>query len=176
MENYSIQFVERTKLLLERLEGKAHEEGLDVTFMLNTLLGLIVLCSEEGEDVFTKNIDDEFIERVIPPNIKIVESTEISFTEDLDKVHEVKISKRKFLKSKKQYWYIKNLRNGIAHQNIITDSDGSRYWSHITIQNKKKGKTGKINFEVRLSITELKNLANTIADQYLAFKKRKSKK
>lgn len=45
-KNYPLEFVERTIKLLEELSPHAKKAELDVTFLLNCTLGLIVATSE----------------------------------------------------------------------------------------------------------------------------------
>jgi hypothetical protein len=163
-KNYSIEFVERTKQVLEILEQKAKENNLEVTFLLNTLLGLIVMCSEKGKNIFNKKIDDDFIEKIIPQDIQITENITIEFKQGMDDKIERNITKKEFLISKEQIWFIEKIRNGIAHQNIEPNPNGGEIWTHIRIYNKRNN---KIDFGVTLSIDQLKKLALSIADTYL---------
>lgn len=175
MKYYSIDFVKRTQVLLKDLSSKAKELELDVTFLINTLLGLIVLCSEEGAEIFNEKIDEEFILKVIPENIEIFESTKINFTGNFDDKINIELSKKEFLLNQTKHWYIKKLRNGIAHHNIEIHSEPSERngaWSHVTIFNTKDSKKGKIDFKIKLSINELYNLAMEISNIYLKKKQK----
>lgn len=177
MEDYSIEFVERTKILLEKIEPLAKDEGLEVTFFMNTLLGLIVLCSEEGgNSAFQEKIDDSFIKHLIPENIKLLATPQLELNEAFDTPKNFSLSKRAFLVQQDKSWFINKIRNSIAHQNIQPMPGKDKKWDAVKIWNKRGGKTGTKDFEVILSIQHFKEIALYIATEYLKHKKRKGGK
>jgi hypothetical protein len=68
VKNYKIDFVQRTLELLKTNYGRIQEDlHLEVTFLMNCLLGLIVTVTENKESknsFFSENIDDEFAEKI----------------------------------------------------------------------------------------------------------------
>jgi hypothetical protein len=167
IKNYKIDFVSRTKDLLDHNFEDFKNKDKEVTFLLNCLLGLIVNVSENEKksNVSLKdNIDDNFLS-LIPDKIGFILKDEIS--QDLTKSDltdiKVGIGHKSDLKSCTKLWFVNRVRNGIAHQNIEGINNkkiwvGLRLWN---INNKKK------DFEVIFTIEELRKLALQIAEEYL---------
>jgi hypothetical protein len=168
IKNYKIDFIKRTKEILEENFQNFEEKDREVTFLLNCLLGLIVTISENEKTekkVFKDNIDNDFL-TMIPNKIGYVKRDRVD--DDLTNVDltelSVKVGHKKNLKGKNKLWLINKIRNGIAHQNIegINENDrwiGVRLWNNTSASKK--------DFEIIFTIEELKNLAIALSDKYL---------
>lgn len=168
IKNYRIDFIKRTKEILEENFQSFEEKDREVTFLLNCLLGLIVTISENEKTekkVFKDNIDNDFI-TLVPDKIGFVKRNRV----DVDLTHvdltelNVKVGHKEDLKRKNKFWLIKKIRNGIAHQNIegINENDkwiGVRLWNNTN--------TFKKDFEIIFTIEELKSFAIALSDKYL---------
>lgn len=145
------------------------------TLLLNSLLTLIVLPYEKGkrnsDNIFKLKIKDFERSMGISPSIFVP----ISHCTECN----VKYNKRTTTA------FINKMRNGIAHQNISVSICGDRDFT-ITIKNKYKNKNcnrcsnptckqkglkrengGVIDFEIKLSIEQLRRLAEYISSAYL---------
>ena len=167
IENYKIEFIKRTK---EILEGNFHvfeEKDREVTFLLNCLLGLIVTISEnekKKEKVFEGNIDTNFL-TLIPDKIGFVgrnQADDDLTNTDLTEVS-VKVGHKDDLKKNSKLWLINKIRNGIAHQNIEGINENDR-WIGVRLWNTNNSKK---DFEIIFVIEELKRFAIALADKYL---------
>jgi len=169
IKDYKIDFIKRTKEMLEENYESFKEKDKEVTFLLNCLLGLIVSISEnekKGNEVFKGNIDDDFL-ILLPDKIRFVEDKQM--TNDLTNINlnelnvKIKISHKNALKGKSKLWLINKIRNGIAHQNINGINEDGR-WVGVRLQNSNNSKK---DFEIIFTIAELKKLAIALADMYL---------
>ena len=139
IKKYRIDFIKRTKEILEENFQSFEEKDREVTFLLNCLLGLIVTISENektGKKVFKDNIDNDFL-TLIPDKIGFVKRNRVD--DDLTNVDltelNVKVGHKEDLKRENKLWLINKIRNGIAHQNIegINENDkwiGDRLWNN----------------------------------------------
>lgn len=163
-ENYPLDFVKRTKELLQQNFSDFESKDLEVTFLLNCLLGLIVNVSEnkKSNSIFNTKIDKNFLS-ILPDKIgfKIKDSNEYELI-DTNEIR-IKIGHKEDLNILYKYEFITKLRNGIAHQHIDAINEdgkwvGVKLWN---INNKLK------DFEIIFTIEELKKLSLKIAADYL---------
>ena len=145
IKKYRIDFIKRTKEILEENFQSFEEKDREVTFLLNCLLGLIVTISENektGKKVFKDNIDNDFL-TLIPDKIGFVKRNRVD--DDLTNVDltelNVKVGHKEDLKRENKLWLINKIRNGIAHQNIegINENDkwiGVRLWNNTNASKK----------------------------------------
>jgi hypothetical protein len=170
IENYPIDFVKRTRDLLINNFEQFKDKDLEVTFLLNCLLGLIVSVSEnkESNSIFNEKMDDEFL-KILPEKIgfKIKDSTNYELV-DINTIN-IEIGHREELTDWFKRDFISKIRNGIAHQHIEAINEdgkwvGVKLWN---INNKLK------DFEIIFTIQEIKKLSLKIAEEYL--KSRESK-
>ena len=168
ISNYRIDFVKRTKEILESGYQNFKDNDREATFLLNCLLGLIITISEnekKSKSVFKGVIDSEFIE-IIPSKIGFIKkyNTDTDYTHaDLTELI-LKIGHRDSLIGMRKLWFINKLRNGIAHQNIEAINE-SGTWTGIRLWNINN--YSEKDFEIIFTISELKNLAIKLSDIYL---------
>ena len=166
--NYRIDFIQRTREILEANYQSFEDKDREVTFFLNCLLGLIVTISENekrGKKVFKDNIDSDFL-TLIPDKVGFVESNRVDddlTSTDLTELN-VKVGHKNDLKGKSQLWFIKKIRNGIAHQNIKGINEDEK-WIGVRLWNTNNA--SKKDFEIIFTIEELKSLAIALSDKYL---------
>jgi len=185
LKNYPKEFVERTSIMLEKLEPSAKENGLEVTFFLNCLLGMVVSTLENIDNcdkkLFNQKLNDENIRELIPNKIKAIRDSELT------EVYKKKINQFGFLKNMNESeieiknlsikfinkeelmnhnleWLLRKIRNGIAHQNIMPIND-SKKWKGIRIWNYNN--KGVQNFAIEFRINELKLFSKFIVQLYL---------
>jgi hypothetical protein len=142
MVYYPIDIVERTKELLQNTYEEIKKTSqLEVSFLINCLLGLVVMVAEskKGKGLVK---DKEFLRNIRKINIKYKES----------------------LAEKEYQWFLKKMRNAIAHQNIDPINENGK-WTGAKMWNETKD--GIRDFEISLTNTELKELALNIANDYL---------
>ncbi len=170
IKNYKIDFIKRTKEILEGNYQYFQNKDREVTFLLNCLLGLIIAISENEKKkrtVFKENIDDSFIE-FIPDKIGFLDSQK--FDKDLTNKNltelNLKIGHRNDLKGKNKLWFINKLRNGIAHQNI-EEVNKNGVWTGVRLWNLNNSRK---DFEIVFTIEELKKIAIKLSDMYLSNK------
>lgn len=173
-ENYKIDFVARTKEILEEDYSHFEGKGREVTFLLNCLLGLVVTISEnekENQQVFQGKIDDDFLE-LIPDKIgfylnpeQVNPEQESCILIDVSSVEcRVRVGHKKELRKKTKLWLINRIRNGIAHQNIEGISKEGQ-WTGVCLWNIDK--KSRKDFEIIFTIDELKNFAIGLSSRYL---------
>jgi hypothetical protein len=167
INNYKIDFIKRTKEILENNFQFFEEKDREVTFLLNCLLGLIVTVSENEKKeikVFKGMIDDDLL-NLIPDTIGFIEKNQVD--EDLTNVDltqlDIKVGHKSSLKRKKQLWLINNIRNGIAHQNIQGINENG-IWVGVRLFNTRDSIK---DFEIIFKIEELKKFAVALSDKYL---------
>jgi hypothetical protein len=186
MEYYPIEFVKRTKELLEKKYEQIREiEQLEVTFLINCLLGLIVAVVENHKKatIFKGNIDIPFADK-IPDKVwylkknqeqkdiyKILKEAKDESTHCL--IKEVSYddftikTKSDLKKGYAKSDFIAKLRNAIAHQNIFVGSK-DKQCETVKMWNEWNG---YIDFEIEFTIEELLKLALYIAKEYLTLKR-----
>lgn len=168
ISNYRIDFIQRTREILETDYQIFEDKDREVTFFLNCLLGLIVTISENEKrekKVFKDNIDSDFL-TLIPDKVGFVESNRVD--DDLTNTNltelNVKVGHKNDLKGKSQLWFINKIRNGIAHQNIKGINEGKK-WIGVLLWNTNNA--SKKDFEIIFTIEELKDLAIALSKKYL---------
>ena len=150
-----------TRRLVEECSSYIEETmGLEVTFLINCLLGLVVIVSEKHKDkigskklsIFSSCLPDKFI------------GTRYNYSR-IDT-----IEKKDYCHISASY-FISKLRNGISHQNI----DGNKNvvngnWESVTIKDfyveddEQHGiRKGDNNFQITIDIDQLKKLAIEIS-------------
>jgi len=165
---YNKDFIKRTRELLINHYNKLEKEDLEVTFLMNCLLGLIVSISEDKSyfnKVLDNNIDEDFLLN-LPENIcfiKLNKST-VNLINCSESNIKLKISKKVDLKNYKKKWFINKLRNGIAHQHIqeINDKDE---WTGVEIWNETKSNI--IDFRISFRIKELHQFVLFLSEQFI---------
>ena len=182
-KNYPLEFVERTIKLIEELSPHAKKAGLDVTFLLNCTLGLIVATSEkikQGKfNCFDKNLVQLENEIELPNKIAYIEINQgykeyrksnnkkslFKFDENMISVYpKLKIKVNEEAKNLSFKSFLNKMRNGIAHQNIMP-INRDRIWHGIRIWNINGN--GIKDFEVEFKISELKKFAISLAKKYV---------
>ena len=137
IKKYRIDIIKRTKEILEKNYQIFKEKDMKVTFLFNSLIGLIVTISENENrklKVFKGKIDDDFLS-LLPDKIGFVEKIEVlDLTSGNLTQLNGKIGHKNDLKKKDKFWLINKIRNGSAHQNLeaINEDDkwiGGRLWN-----------------------------------------------
>ena len=177
------EFVERTLLLLDKGYQNARTNQLEVTFLINCMLGLIVATYEQlkesKEGFFEKKLYDEDIIEFIPERIAILDikpyydrfKAEVNkkslisqFGNEIEFESKIDIKKFTLIKNITLREFIRNIRNGISHQNLMATSEDS-HWKGIRIWNHNTN--GIKDFEVEFSINQLREFAKMIGEKYL---------
>lgn len=168
---YNKEFTERTKKLLDEYYDKIEQEkGLEFTFLMNCLLGLIVITKEKANGQFAtflrNKLTDKEMEENIPHSVfgvdfkkskkDLANTKQISF--DVKNIRE-EINLAKFLNS---------LRNAIAHQNVDTIAENGT-WERVVFYNVDNNHIR--NFEVVFTQEELRKFALFLANKYLELNK-----
>jgi hypothetical protein len=183
LRNYPLEFVERTIDLIEKLSASAKQEGLDATFLLNCTLGLIVATSENlescGGDYFKKRIAELDQNNSFPQKIAYINfsSDFKSFRNEINKKSlvtqlnnsfeistTININKYEQARNLTLKEFLKKIRNGVAHQNIMP-INLDQQWKGVRIWNKNR--EGIKDFEVEFKLSELKSFSIFLAQQYV---------
>jgi hypothetical protein len=190
IKNYPKEFVERTIRLLEELEPKAKEIELEVSFLLNCLLGMVVSVLENlnkldkgqyDKSLFSIKLNSEELKEIIPTKIKCIKNDEIirefrdkfnqnEFLKNIEK-NEIIIDSTKIefldtdtLLNYDLKWLLNKIRNGIAHQNIMPTSENKK-WQGIRIWNYNQ--SGLKDFAIEFNVNELRKFSLMVANKYL---------
>lgn len=160
--NYSEDIVKRTiELLQTRFDDIAQQDELEVTFLMNCLLGLIVTVVEnkkERKQLFTGTVDAELVGFF--SEIKMLENKQL-VNVDCQTPKLLKYGKLQFMK---------NIRHAIAHQNIVPINNDKR-WTGVKMWNSPYPYMEKDkNFEIEITVEKLKDLAIKVATDFLALK------
>jgi hypothetical protein len=151
-ETFDIQFIERTKKIIENYEGT-----YNITLLLNCLLGLIVLPSE-----FYKRKSRNFLDIEIDKIQEIQDLTEnILFNPTKRKRNNTWVEDKKSLKN-----LIKKVRNGVSHQQIECVDENGR-WDRVIIRDFNTYNNDNLELEVSWTPNQLKMFALFVADSYL---------
>ena len=156
--NYCKSFTKNTKTLLEEYFCQIKNDAeLEVTFLMNCLLGLIVNVSEKKKNQKKVKISD--FAQFLP-------ETFLLWSDTTNKLETVMISDSSKYSFKK--YFLKHLRNGISHSHIIAEPDSNDNWHKVIISDfytigKKKGLK---NFEISLTIEQLYKLALKTAELF----------
>ena len=194
-KNYPLDFVKRTIKLINDIEPFAKDEKLEVTFLLNCMLGMIVSVHEntsntkQGE-IFKTKLNSTELKDVVPKKIKVLKMT-YKQAQEMSTENKKKINEFGFLKNFKESeiplnpkpikfktekevlelnldYVLKNVRNGVAHQNIMPTNEngtwkGIRIWNEIPI----KKKEGVMNFAIAFNISQLRKFSLKVAEIYV---------
>lgn len=185
IRDYPKEFVERTLELLENVYPNAKSHELEVTFLLNCLLGLIIATYEKLDDCkegfFNKKLMDEEIFEFVPLNIARIDMRQLhkDFKAEINGKsligqhgdlislnHRIEVQKFKLVKNITLREFIRNIRNGIAHQNLMATSQ-DHHWHGIRIWNHDKN--GIKDFEVEFEISQLMKFAKFIGSKFLEY-------
>ena len=153
-KNYSDEFSQDTRTLFERYyEQIKNDSGLEKIFLLNCLLGLVVIVFEKHKEVLD-TIRLSYFSDFLPDSYKRLESGVL------------KVKKKQNYKATKSKDFVAKIRNGIAHQHIIANLDENGNWRTVTIKDfSDRGKNkDKPNFEITLTVEQLKGLAIAISE------------
>lgn len=171
--DFYINQIKKTKEILNRFSDMSE---FSPTLLLNSLLSLVVLPCEDAKKRDGKRIFPGKYKEII----KKLGITPVTF-QPIEKYANGRIIWEK----KSVYAFVKKLRNGIAHQNlsVIVDADRvvyiriiNKFSNRSCIEEAKneyqsKGlqatKTYVVDFELKLTINQLKKVALYIADSYL---------
>ena len=185
LRNYPKEFVERTTQLLEKIEPKAKEEGLEITLLLNCLLGMVVTALENVDrckkGVFNKKLHSEELKPLIPKKIVSIKKSELidKYADRVSKLEllksyqkvefgipefRIKTQPKKEIYDKDLRWLLTKIRNGVAHQNIMPINQGDN-WEGIRIWNKDNN--GLKNFAIEFKISELREFTKYVVNLYL---------
>jgi hypothetical protein len=189
LRDYPLEFVERTIDLIDKVSTFAKREGLDVTFLLNCTLGMIVATSENIElcdsQYFKKRICELESNKIFPTKIAYIDFNN-DFKAYRDKINKtslltldgstfsiaskIHVNKYNQARNLTLVSLLKKIRNGVAHQNIMPINqdkvwEGVRIWNH--------NKYGIKDFEIEFKVSELKQFALFLARKYVSEFKRK---
>ncbi len=183
--NYFIDFIERTHKLFDILEPIAKKKDLEVTFLLNCLLGMIVSVLEnldklDNNNLFKEKLHTEKLEEIVPKKIKAIRKNDtiISYKENFNKqeflkkfdktefsVEEsvVKFMSRTDIMNMELEWLLRKIRNGIVHQNIHPINKNKK-WVGIRIWNINS--LGLKDFAIEFKTKELKKFSKEVVLRY----------
>jgi hypothetical protein len=149
--NYQKEFGKRTVEVLEKGYEYLKTLGREVTFLMNCLLGTIVVISQNEDDKKqTKQRRNSFLVGTI----------------DEEFLRTLGIPVKRALIGENKLKFIENIRHGIAHQHIeavngSSDTNESD-WLNVVIKNDYQGK----DFEIKFEVEELRNFAINLAKKY----------
>ena len=185
IKDYPKEFVERTLELLEKVYPSAKTHELEVTFLLNCLLGLIIATYEKldscKEGFFNKRLVDDEVFEFVPHNIARIDIGQLhkDFKAEIngksliaqhgDSIsinQRIEVQKFKLVKNITLREFIRNIRNGIAHQNLMATSQ-DHHWHGIRIWNHDKN--GIKDFEVEFEINHLMKFAKFIGSKFIEY-------
>lgn len=154
VDNYSVEFPRRTLKLLQSFEAKNIDYNLNVTFLMNCLLGLIVTAIENSErrQLINGNVDDEMLS-FLPDNVELKVANQ-----------NLKEYPKSVLKTRGKLATLKKLRNSIAHQHIVPHNRNNN-WVGVTLWNVHP--RDGMDFRIELTTAQLNSLANYITNHYL---------
>jgi hypothetical protein len=192
-KDYPLDFVKRTIELINKIEPVAKKEKLEVTFLLNCMLGMIVSVHEntlntKQHEIFKTKLNSTELEGIVPETIKILDTKGRDLSqEDKKKINEFKFLKNfkeaeiplnpkpiKFKTTKQVFeldlgYVLRKVRNGISHQNIMPTNQYGK-WQGIRIWNEFEGVK---NFAIEFKHSELKIFSLKVAELYVASKEKK---
>lgn len=171
--NYAVDIVSRTKdLLCSESYTKAEQDGLEVTFLINCLLGLIIAVSETEKKKKTswvkKNINTD-LTVLIPEQIAFTKKPQVSsLIEAKGSLLSYQILGKDDLKEKTVQWLVNKLRNSIAHQNIeAIDINNNGKWTGIKMWNQPVTGSEERDFEVIFTTNQLREVSIYFADTFI---------
>ncbi len=149
-EDFDLEFIDRTKKIIENYEG-----DYNVTLLLNCLLGLIVLPSEFYKRKSMKFFEDDINNYPVLRNLIVglyfqpTKRRKKGFVDD-----------DKTLKN-----FIKKIRNGISHQQIWSEGTKDK-WTRVIIRDFNVYNNDNLELEVKWTIKQLRTFALFIANSY----------
>jgi len=149
-EEFDIEFISRTERILKGYKGQ-----LNITLLLNCLLGLIVLPSEYYNRKSRTFFDVEL--KDIPELTS--HFTNIHFNPTKRKKNGW-VADKKSLKN-----LIKKIRNGVSHQQIECIGSKAK-WNEITIRDYNIGNHHNLELQVSWTPKQLKEFALYVAERY----------
>lgn len=154
VNNYSTEFPRRTLKLLESFQAKKIDYNLNVTFLMNCLLGMIVTAVENSErrQLITGNVDDEMLS-FLPDNVELKIGNQ-----------DLQVHPKSILKTRGKLSTLKKVRNSIAHQHVEPHNRNNN-WVGVTLWNVNP--QNEIDFRIELTTAQLNSLANYITRHYL---------
>lgn len=154
VNNYSTEFPKRTLKLLKSFQDKKIDYKLNVTFLMNCLLGLIVTAVENSErrQLIQGNVDDEML-GFLPDNIELKIGNQ-----------PLQVHPKTAVKNRGKLSTLKKIRNAIAHQHVEPDNQNNN-WVGVTLWNVNP--QNEIDFRIKLTTAQLNSLANYITNHYL---------
>jgi len=168
IKEYKVDIIKRTLDMLKKNFEFLKERDSEVTFLMNCLLGLIVAITEnekQTNELLKGKIDDNFIS-MIPKKVGFIEfpACEKDLTVLTNDDYFVEIRHWEQLKNKQKMWFLKKLRNSIAHQNIEGINENNR-WIQVRFWNMIHSKK---DFEIIFTIEEMKTFAIELAERYVS--------
>ena len=169
IRKYPLDFVKRTMKLYDTLYNEALDNDLEVTLLLNCLLGFIVAIKESDQNnkipKFNKKIYKLKKEDTdaIPTDIKYREP---NLNDNRDNVYKYDLifDYGHLITQKNMYFLISEIRNSIAHQNIEIENKNGKV-KNIIFYCYDKNKV--IYFEVKFTIKKLKDFSLFLANNYV---------
>lgn len=152
--NYSTEFPIRTLKLLKSFQSKKIDYNLNITFLMNCLLGLIVTAVENSErrQLITGNVDDELLS-FLPDNVELKIGNQ-----------DLQVHPKSVLKTRGKLSTLKKVRNSIAHQHVEPHNRNNN-WVGVVLWNVNP--QNEIDFRIELTTAQLNSLANYITQHYL---------
>lgn len=164
--NTKLDFITRTKEIIDSHYNEFKKEDREVTFLLNCLLGLIVTISESEkleQTVFKNPIDDSFLS-ILPNKIGFIDNKKKISIDLIERdTGTFPIGHKNDLKGHSKLFFINKIRNAIAHQHIENINEDKK-WIGVKLWNENSEK----DFEIIFTISELKSFAIALSNEYLA--------
>lgn len=149
IKNFNIEFVKRTKKILNEYSG-----GFDFSTLINCTLGLLILPYENVK-FSTNPIWDQDVSEIA--TIRVLDITRF------EPIEKIKSGNTTYY-PKTAKVFLQKIRNGLAHQNIQTINDNGSFTGVII----KNFYFEKQDLEVTFTQKQLHDFALFIADQYLS--------
>ncbi len=151
MKNFDKDFVSRTLEILDRHYGN---EEYEVTLLLNCLLALVSLPIERNK--IKKGIQDDCI----------IEQFRVQCINRLKQL----INDKDYINTEEKFFF-NNIRNAIAHLHIeVEKGNYNNTIENVILRNAKneeKYKRREYNFQINISVKNLREFAKFVAQEYL---------
>lgn len=151
IQDFGTEFVQRTRLLLTEYKGE-----YKLSNALNCMLGLIVLPNERLEQ------NNDAIWDTLLENIPEMANLHINAFDPIRNIRRGRIT----YYPKTLRYFLKKVRNGIAHQNIAPINTNKRF-TGVTIWNYFGANKNNMDLNIELNRSELKRFALFVAEKYL---------
>jgi len=154
VNNYNTEFPQRTLKLLKSFQDKKIDYNLNVTFLMNCLLGLIVTAVENSErrQLIVGNADEELLD-LLPASLELKVGNQ-----------DLSVHPKSILKTRGKLSTLKKIRNSIAHQHVEPHNRNNN-WVGVTLWNVHP--RDGIDFRIELTTAQLNSLATYITSNYL---------